>query len=415
MKKILCLLYLFIFACTLNSQWVNVNSNITNDITNISFISYFTGYASTFSTSDSSGRIMKSVNGGINWFPSITQTRPMYNVYTPDASLVFGVGKAYVWVSTNGGNSWLERYFGDQYELYDIRFQNYLSAYVCGYNNITSRAILVRSSDRGTIWNVTFNLELNRRLYSVRFPNPIIGYACGEQGLMKKVVEGVTFWDTQNTPTTQNLNCLYFFNAETGFAAGNNSTLLRTTNGGSPWSLVVTGFTNVSFRSIQFYDNSTGYLVGSNGFIARSTNGGLNWVQQTTTNSNQINGINFINRDTLYAAGDAGTILSTFNGGNPIGINLISNSAPGEFKINQNYPNPFNPATNIEFEIPENSFVSLIVYDQLGKVVENLVNNELKPGTYKYSWNASSYPSGVYFYKIQAGEFVQTKKMILIK
>ncbi len=98
-----------------------------------------------------------------------------------------------------------------------------------------------------------------------------------------------------------------------------------------------------------------------------------------------------------------------------IGITQPFTEVPAVYSLEQNYPNPFNPSTNIEFKIPENSFVKLIVYDQLGREIEKLVDEELNPGTYKYDWNAADYPSGVYFYKLQAGEFVQTKKMVLIK
>jgi hypothetical protein len=86
-----------------------------------------------------------------------------------------------------------------------------------------------------------------------------------------------------------------------------------------------------------------------------------------------------------------------------------------EYQLSQNYPNPFNPATTITFQIPDRNFVTLKVYDVLGNEVANLVNEEKPVGSYEIEWNASDLPSGIYFYQLKAGEFIETKKMILLK
>ncbi|MCJ7553749.1 MAG: T9SS type A sorting domain-containing protein, partial [Ignavibacteriaceae bacterium] len=88
---------------------------------------------------------------------------------------------------------------------------------------------------------------------------------------------------------------------------------------------------------------------------------------------------------------------------------------PLTFSLEQNYPNPFNPTTTIEYQIPEMSFVTLKIYDVLGSEVATLVNEEKSVGTYELNWNAANLPSGVYFYRIQAGSFIETKKMVLLK
>ena len=98
-----------------------------------------------------------------------------------------------------------------------------------------------------------------------------------------------------------------------------------------------------------------------------------------------------------------------------IGINHISSIVPDKFRLEQNYPNPFNPSTNLQFEIKKSGFVSLKVYNALGKEVASLINSELKPGTYKYEFNASDLSSGVYFYTLSADGFTDTKRMSLIK
>jgi len=88
---------------------------------------------------------------------------------------------------------------------------------------------------------------------------------------------------------------------------------------------------------------------------------------------------------------------------------------PKEFKLAQNYPNPFNPVTNIKYDLPKNSLVKLVVFDALGREVETLVNQTQLAGTYESVWNATQYPSGIYFYKLTTDKFIDTKKMILLK
>ena len=98
-----------------------------------------------------------------------------------------------------------------------------------------------------------------------------------------------------------------------------------------------------------------------------------------------------------------------------IGINIISKKLPNNFKLSQNYPNPFNPNTKIQFAIPQNGIVSLKVYDILGREVKTLVNQSLKAGTYEINWDAATYSSGIYFYRLESENYYEAKKMILIK
>lgn len=126
-------------------------------------------------------------------------------------------------------------------------------------------------------------------------------------------------------------------------------------------------------------------------------------VQQTTDGSFIITGSNK-NRDVLLfkTASDVTSIVE--------GRKFFNT-----FYIQQNYPNPFNPATTIRFQIPEFSFVTLKVYDVLGSEVVTLVKEEKIVGNYEIDFNAAGLPSGIYFYKLQAGSFVDTKKMILLR
>ena len=86
-----------------------------------------------------------------------------------------------------------------------------------------------------------------------------------------------------------------------------------------------------------------------------------------------------------------------------------------DFSLSQNYPNPFNPSTNIRYDLPKNGIVKLVVFDELGREIKTLVNENQTAGTYEATFNASQYPSGIYFYKLITDGFSETKKMLMIK
>ncbi len=96
-------------------------------------------------------------------------------------------------------------------------------------------------------------------------------------------------------------------------------------------------------------------------------------------------------------------------------IEVNTSNIPSEFSLSQNYPNPFNPSTTISFNLPNNAFVTLKIYDILGREITTLVNEELNAGHHTKVFNATNLSSGVYFYKLQAGKFSETKKMMLVR
>jgi hypothetical protein len=100
---------------------------------------------------------------------------------------------------------------------------------------------------------------------------------------------------------------------------------------------------------------------------------------------------------------------------NTTGIQTYSTELPTEFKLHNNFPNPFNPKTKIRFDIPKESNVKLIIYDVLGKEIATLANHKLAPGKFEVEWDASSFSSGIYFYKLDAEKYIDVKKLVLIK
>jgi hypothetical protein len=99
----------------------------------------------------------------------------------------------------------------------------------------------------------------------------------------------------------------------------------------------------------------------------------------------------------------------------PVSIEDQSPEIPTVFALYQNYPNPFNPSTTIRYDIPKQTQVTVKIYDVMGRLVEELVNDQHAPGAYMATWNAQGYASGIYYYRINAGDFVSVRKLILMK
>jgi Secretion system C-terminal sorting domain len=121
-----------------------------------------------------------------------------------------------------------------------------------------------------------------------------------------------------------------------------------------------------------------------------------------------------INSNTGFVVGDSGIILKTTNGGVLTAINT-SPVLPDQIELFQNYPNPFNPTTTIRYVIPKESFVTIKVYNLLGKEIATLVNDKKSAGSYSVDFNTNNFASGIYFYKLLSGTYTATKKMVILK
>jgi len=138
-------------------------------------------------------------------------------------------------------------------------------------------------------------------------------------------------------------------------------------------------------------------------------------VNQESGVTEDLYSIHLINESRGWIVGDKGLILSTDNGGIVSVYSDLNNEFIEDFELKQNYPNPFNPSTSLQYAIGSRQFVTLKVYDLLGREVATLVNEEKPAGEYEVEFNGSTLPSGIYFYQLKAGTFSETKKMILLK
>jgi hypothetical protein len=184
---------------------------------------------------------------------------------------------------------------------------------------------------------------------------------------------------------------------------------------GESWTIQSSGTTQV-LRGVCFADTNTGTAVGDAGTILHTSNGGASWTVQSSQTPYSLYGVCFTDGNTGTVDGDHGTILRTTTGG----VTWIKESAsiPDRALLEPSYPNPFNGETNIEYRVPgtgRGEQVVLRVYDVLGREVLTLVDEVEAPGAHAAVFNAGGLASGLYYYRLQAGEMVQTRKMVLLK
>ena len=201
------------------------------------------------------------------------------------------------------------------------------------------------------------------------------------------------------------------------FTIISSSLRLLSPNGGEEWS-------GATFQEIRWA--STGVI--SQVKLEYSVDNGVNWqtLAASTPNAGRYNWRvpNTPSQNVTVRISDVadGSPVDQSDGtftilDNPTDVKILDGSGeiPEQFELFQNYPNPFNPTTTIRFAIPRNSDVTLTVFNFLGQPVATLLSGRFDAGDYKIEWNATEFPSGTYFYRIQAGEFTQTRRLTLLK
>jgi hypothetical protein len=209
------------------------------------------------------------------------------------------------------------------------------------------------------------------------------------------------------------VNKLFFLNDSFGVGIGHNGDeFLKTTNAGLNWSWLQVP---PKMNSINFVTVNNGLMCGDLGLILLTSDGGNTWLNQNLNVNTNFEELTMVNQNTGWVVGTSGKIFKTTNGG-ILGFQNINSYTPEDFALYQNYPNPFNPTTTIKYDLPKDVKVTIKIYDILGKLVVTLVNGELKKaGYYEAEFDGTSFASGVYFYRVEAGEFIQRKKMVLLK
>ena len=211
------------------------------------------------------------------------------------------------------------------------------------------------------------------------------------------------------------MRSVYFVDSYNGWAVGYPNIILNNTDGGLSWNQQTNGTIIGVPRSVHFKNTQHGWIAGEGGTISYTTNGGELWIEQCRFKGEYLHSLHFVNGQTGWAVGSYGIILKTTDGGVSFVEEKEIDEIPATYLLSQNYPNPFNPSTKIRYSVPQPSNVVIKVFDILGNEIETLVNEQKATGTYELTWYAKHLPSGVYFYQLQAGDYINTKKMVLLK
>ncbi len=412
-------LIILLFSSPIFPQWTLQNYDTNYVFVDIDFINDNTGIAVGFHYTNPytyKGAIYKTTNAGLNWNIVFIDTNfIIYTIHFINSTDWLAAGGLYstqpkMLKTTNSGNNWFYINTGEiTSRIHSIVFFNNVS-YVTGAYGI------YKSTNGGLNW--TRLLMAGGDYANGYFLNALTGWSAFDDGIYKTSNGGVNWIRYIYNAYAHQIT---FTNQNTGYVIYDSllyppyyTKIFKTTNAGDNWILLNT-WQKRHFWSLDFINENTGFVVGNEGIILKTTNAGNSWFESMPAGQiyNLIH-VNFLNANTGYTCGSKGVILKTTNGG-VFGITPISNEVPSKFSLSQNYPNPFNPRTVIKFQVASSSSIKIIVFDILGREVQTLVNEQLKPGTYEVDFVGSNFASGIYFYKLEAGEYVETRKMVLMK
>jgi len=271
-----------------------------------------------------------------------------------------------------------------------------------------------RSTNNGVDW-VSVNAGLNNNnVKTLEIGSNGFVYIGTQEGFFRSTDNGNSWTQVNSCLTITFISYISFNSTNDVFAATFNG-VFRSTNNGDTW--VQTNLVE-SINSLAINSNGFIFAGTTNSGVYRSTDNGNTWIQ---INSGLINK----NIRSLAISSSGYIIAGTSGGGVFRSIQSTTsvkdernNEIPTQFVLEQNYPNPFNPSTSIQYAVGSRQFIQLKVYDVLGNEVSTLVNEEKAPGNYKVNFSVDqndNLSSGIYFYRLQAGSFVETKKMILMR
>ncbi len=374
-------------------NWTNVSSGLAGNLYGISALDINTCWVGTVA-----GSIYKTTNGGTNWVLQFSLAGSFSNgikmfdanngVYQGDPT---GNGQPYQFrTTTNGGTNWVlapgAPLATNEFGVINAWDWVNTSTYWIGSANTVSNATTAKIYYTTTGFNGTWN-------------NSVVAGTGGAAGLYYQAIA--------------------FVNATSGMAGSNGSNLRKTTNGGANWSVVTNPSGVITFAAINMHGMKDGSDViravineGVGYRMFRTSNLGTSWTEETVPVTTGIQHMQFLS-PTLGFAGCGGGVILRY--GPPVGIDPGNTTTPESFNLGQNYPNPFNPSTSFKYSIPTSGMVTLKIYNNLGSEVMTLVDRNMSAGNYIETVDMSAFSSGIYFYTLTAGSFVETKKMILVK
>jgi photosystem II stability/assembly factor-like uncharacterized protein len=386
----------------LNWTSLSFSQNNYDTVDHVNMVNSSTGWAL------SNRVLLNTTNNGVTWTKRDTAVKYSVLEFLNASSGIAGGINSFS-VTTNGGVSWVNNTYNG-YEFRAISMNSPSTWFVYGNPASTGSGILVVTTNSGASWQTRSTFA--NKAYDIDFPSVNTGYLSTFTNGTFRSTDGGNSWLLE---VNQNFRKIHFFDEIHGAGINGNTLYMKTA---ATWDVKFTPLSlNAGLSSFEFVTDTVGYLTGqidNTGRIWKTTDKGETWKINQSFYVPVLRDVSFINKTTGWIVGTGGAILKTVTGG-LVGVQQISATVPDKFYLQQNYPNPFNPNTNIEFSLPQKTFVKLKVFDLLGKEVGNLVNENLSAGKYKYDFNASALPSGIYFYKLETENFSETRKMMLVK
>jgi photosystem II stability/assembly factor-like uncharacterized protein len=388
-----------------NWQRLIINDNFSD----VFFVSEQIGFVISSSGLSAPSGLYKTIDRGISW-EKVSDAPNGVDLLFLD-SLTGFIGSNQIYKTTDGGVTWYVPN-GGQGGAGKIFFINETIGWAVRSN------VIYKTTDRGENWFTQLTIP-SGSFTSIFCVDSLNGWATSSH--IWQTTNGGNDWIERTNIPTFFLSDVYFTSIDTGFVI-EFLDLYKTQNLGNNW------FTQLNSPYII---RSFGWLSGTHGFIMGDG------VYETIDKGNSWNEILALRNVGLrkfqapksyvgYSSGYLGLIMRYNDSVVSVGENYIN--IPFEYSLYQNYPNPFNPTTIIKFSIPTSpssssllkgrnkvGFVSLKVYDVLGNEIANLVNEEKPAGEYEVDFDGTGLSSGIYFYQLQAGQYLQTKKMVLLK
>jgi len=401
-------------------EW-NTISEVPSGMNKIYFVDPINGWVV-----GDSGKIYSTVNGGTTWLPQISGTiNKLVSLYFIDNQIGFASGYNRTLLQTNNkGNRWstvqVVSDSGTIYSSLSTDIDNNLY-FISNFGEVYS------SNDSGVSWQNIYNFNEYGFSYIDYSNKPVCFAKLYGIGVLFKSIDGGNTWK-KLTAILSPAFCgdFYSLNGSIGWITESwlqsssfhdSASIYFSSDSGETWTPQST-LEGRAINNLVFADTLEGWCSSYGVVPAKiyfTSDGGKSWTSQFECDSTDyIEDIFFLNNSYGWTLTNQGKIIKY---GEPI---QVSADKPGniyaeEFIIYQNYPNPFNPTTSISFRLPTRSFVTLKVFDILGKEIETMISEEMPAGSYSREWNAVNLPSGVYFYRLQAGSFTQMKKLILLK
>jgi photosystem II stability/assembly factor-like uncharacterized protein len=410
----------FLVLCvygSVSAQWAKTTSPTTTYIRALLVKDSFL-FAGT-----SGASVLRSTDDGFTWNPANAGLGP-YSIFDfgKEGENLFVSSTGGVFRSTDNGAHWAYAQQGIIEGYYILSFATRDSTLFA----VSFGKGAYRTRDHGATWT-----SINNGLTSVWLTFALatdegVFIGSSDNGVFRTTDDGDTWVPVSNglpwahyDASKHNTVTSLCYSASWLYAGFEYAGVYRSSDGGASWQVANNGFLDVFMGSIQSLCVAGQAILAStlNYGIYSSTNGGDSWIQinEGFDNNSRSMDVMVVKGSKIFAVPYYGSDLWWRPLSEITSVNELSSGLPPQFRLEQNFPNPFNPTTNIEYQLPEPSYVTLKVYDVLGQEVATVVRGEEPAGRRSLVFDASSLPSGVYVYRLTAGARVLAKKFIMVR